>query len=130
MTQETREQRRRVERIIGRTLQGGVILAALLGILGGALFLLRHGQETPDYRVFQSEPAALRSPRGIVQAAAEGDPRAFIMLGLLVLIATPIVRVLLSVVIFAVERDRVYVVITLTVLAILAWSLFGRSAVT
>jgi len=45
------------------------------------------------------------------------------MLGLLLLIATPIARVAFSVVAFLVERDRVYVLITIIVLALLVLSL-------
>ncbi len=61
-----------------------------------------------------------------MRTALRGDPRAFIMLGLLVLIATPIVRVMLSAALFAVERDTFYVAVTLIVLSVLAWSLLGR----
>jgi uncharacterized membrane protein len=46
-----------------------------------------------------------------------------IQFGLLVLIATPIVRVILAVAAFAIERDGLYVVIGLIVLAILTYSL-------
>lgn len=54
-------------------------------------------------------------------------PQAFIALGLLLLIATPVLRVAASVVAFAIERDRLYVVITLVVLAILITSfLLGK----
>lgn len=49
-------------------------------------------------------------------------PQAFITLGLLLLIATPVMRVAVSVVAFAIEHDRLYVVITLVVLAILITS--------
>jgi len=52
-------------------------------------------------------------------------PIAFAQAGLLVLVATPVVRVMASVVAFALERDRLYTAITLAVLAILLISLFG-----
>jgi hypothetical protein len=45
-------------------------------------------------------------------------------IGLVVLIATPVVRVLVSVIGFALERDRLYVLITATVLIIVLASLF------
>jgi uncharacterized membrane protein len=51
------------------------------------------------------------------------DPLALIQLGLFLLIATPVARVILSVAAFAVERDRVYVAITTLVLAILLYSI-------
>jgi uncharacterized membrane protein len=51
--------------------------------------------------------------------------RGIIQLGLLLLIATPVARVAISVVAFAVQRDRLYVAITLLVLAILLCSLMS-----
>jgi uncharacterized membrane protein len=52
-------------------------------------------------------------------------PIAFAQAGLLVLIATPVVRVMASVVAFVLGRDRLYAAITIVVLAILLASLFG-----
>jgi Predicted membrane protein len=52
-----------------------------------------------------------------------GDPTAVIQLGAILLIATPIARVVFAVVGFALERDRFYVVVSLTVLAVLLASL-------
>ena len=46
-----------------------------------------------------------------------------VQLGLLLLIATPIARVVLAAVGFAFERDRMYVVVSLIVLAVLLFSL-------
>jgi uncharacterized membrane protein len=45
------------------------------------------------------------------------------------LIATPVARVLLSVLGFALERDWMYVVFTLLVLALLIYTLTSRSGV-
>jgi uncharacterized membrane protein len=47
-----------------------------------------------------------------------------IMLGLLLLVATPVARVVFSVAGFLRERDFLYVVLTLIVLAVLLSSLF------
>ena len=46
-------------------------------------------------------------------------------LGLLLLIATPVARVIFSAIVFAVENDRMYLLFTLLVLAVLLYSLFG-----
>ena len=56
-----------------------------------------------------------------------GRPRGLIQFGLLLLIATPVARVAFSVFGFTQERDWVYVVITLIVLALLVYSLSGGS---
>jgi uncharacterized membrane protein len=61
----------------------------------------------------------------LVTSLSRGRPIAIAQLGLLVLVATPVVRVLASVIGFALEGDRLYAAITLGVLAILLISLVG-----
>lgn len=116
---------RRVEEIIGDLLRAGVISAALVALLGGIVYLVRHGAETPDYRVFLGEPANLRGVSGIIADTRALSGRGIIQFGILLLMATPVARVAFSVVAFALQRDRTYVVITLIVLAVLCFSLFG-----
>jgi uncharacterized membrane protein len=62
---------------------------------------------------------------GIIHTALTGDSRAIMQLGLLLLIATPIIRVMFSVAAFSIEGDRMYVCFTLLVLTVLLYSLFG-----
>ena len=114
---------RRVDEIIGNLLRDGVILAAAVVLLGGVLYLAQHASTVPDYRVFRGEPASLRGVPGIVGDARALDGRGLIQLGLLVLLATPVARVAFSVLAFALQRDRTYVVVTLIVLAVLLYSL-------
>lgn len=113
----------RVEGIIGALLRIGVSAAALVTLLGGAVYLSRHGANMPHYDVFRGEPADLRDVAGIVGEARSLSGRGLIQLGVLLLIATPIARVAFSVVAFALQRDRTYVVISLLVLAVLLASL-------
>jgi len=117
----------RIEIIIGSLLRAGVILAASVVFIGGVLYIARHGHETINYTAFQGEPEALKSIPGVLKGVASGSARAIIQLGLLLLIATPIARVLFSAFAFAFERDYLYVVVTLIVLAILLYSLLGSS---
>lgn len=115
----------RVELAVSWILRAGLYLAAALVLAGGALYLARHGAETPHYRVFEGEPAELTSVDAIARDALAGSAQGVIQLGLLVLLATPVARVAFSVVAFALERDRLYVGVTLLVLAVLAYSLLG-----
>ena len=117
----------RVEQALGNLLRAGVIAAATLVLAGGVYYLVRHGGEVADHRVFRGEPAELRHPSGILESALELRGRGLIQLGLLLLIATPVARVAFSVFAFAVQRDRLYVVLTLIVLAVLLYSLFFAS---
>lgn len=113
-----------VDRALGNLLRAGVILAAAIVLVGGVVYLIRHGGEVPDFSEFRGEPPELRQPSGIVAHALELRGRGLIQLGLLVLIATPVARVVFSVFAFAVQRDRLYVVLTLVVLGVLGYSLF------
>jgi uncharacterized membrane protein len=115
----------RVEAIVGKLLRGGVLLAAAVVLAGGVLYLIRHGTAVPDYRVFYGEPADLRRVSGIINDAIALRSRGIIQLGLLLLIATPVVRVAFSVVAFALLGDRLYVGVTLIVLSVLLYSLMG-----
>jgi uncharacterized membrane protein len=114
-----------VEQIVGTLLRSGVIVAALVVLVGGILYLIRYGATLPDYRVFRGEPLDLRSLSGIVMDAFSFRFRGIIQLGLLLLIATPVARVAFSVLAFALQRDRTYVLVTLIVFAVLMYSLIG-----
>jgi uncharacterized membrane protein len=117
----------RIETLIGTLLRTGVILAASVVLLGAILYLVRHGHEVPHYAAFHGEPERLKSVSGIIHGAFSLSGSAVIELGLLLLIATPVARVAFSAVAFAIERDYMYVVITLIVLGILLYSLLGSS---
>lgn len=111
--------------VVSRLLRTGVALSAAIVFVGGSMFLVRHGLEMPDYRVFRGEPADLRSLRGIFHDALALRGRAIIQLGLLLLIATPVARVAYLVFAFARQRDRLYSTIALIVLVLLAYGWFG-----
>ena len=118
---------RKVEDLVGNLLRAGVFLAALVVFSGAVVYLARHGREPADYRVFHGEPNQLRTIPGVLREAFAFQGRGIIQLGLLLLIATPVARVVLSIVGFAAERDRVYVGFATIVLVILLYSLFGPS---
>ncbi len=105
--------------IIGWILQGGVTLSAIVITLGLLLLPTRPGGLSPQ--------RLLDFPQTLAQVAAgllSLRPQSIIALGLLLLIATPVIRVAASIIAFAFERDRKYVVITFVVLIILLFSVF------
>jgi uncharacterized membrane protein len=116
----------KLEKMVAVVLRTGVLLAAAVVLGGGVCYLIQHGSDAPGDRVFHGVAAEYLSPRAIVVAAAGGDCLAVVQLGLLLLIATPVVRVALSLAGFALERDRTYRVVTALVLAILLFSLAGK----
>ena len=120
----------RMELLISYGLRFGVGLGAAI-ILTGVMQLVRSGQ-TGYAPAFSAGLRALlsyqeagspghfpTSPLAVLRAALLGKPYAIIELGLLTLIATPVLRVALSVFFFGAERDWLYVGITLLVLAVL-----------
>lgn len=112
----------RIERWVATLLRGGVYLAAGVTVLGGIALLIRDGRSIADYRVFRGEPAGLMSLRGVLAGVGRLESQAIVQLGLILLIATPVARVLVSLVAFALQRDRLYVTITAIVLAVLLFS--------
>ena len=107
-----------IERKIHRVLQVGIAVSVLLLAMGLVLDALRGEGISTRVVPVADLPAALGSL----------DPAAFLSLGLIVLIATPFVRVGGSIVTFARQHDRRYVVITSIVLAVMLLSvLVGRA---
>ena len=121
----TAAQDRRMDQIIGTLLRTGVILAAAVVLLGGAVYLAHHHTPVTNYSAFQGEPEEFTTVRSILQQALAFSGPGLIQLGLLILIATPVARVAFSFFAFWSQRDWTYVVITAIVLALLLYSLLS-----
>jgi uncharacterized membrane protein len=135
------EKGQQLDNLISNLLKYGVLLASAVVLFGGIIYLIHHGSELPEYDYFHGEPSQLRSPFEIVKTIlstnnTQVEPlrdslkeilreRAIIQFGLLLLIATPILRVIVSLLFFLRMRDFVYVVITSLVLSALIYSLVG-----
>jgi|ERR1051326_2936858 uncharacterized membrane protein len=115
----------KIESLIANLLRAGVLAAALVVISGAILYLAGYPRAQVDYRTFHGESDELKTAHGIVGCAFTGNALCIMQLGLLLLIATPIVRVVFSAIAFAREGDRMYVLFTLLVLSVLLYSLFG-----
>jgi uncharacterized membrane protein len=116
---------RGIERTVGRLLRVGVTIAAAVVLAGGAFYLVRYGTALPEYRVFRGEPAQLRGVMGVVGEVLTLHSRGVIQLGLLLLVAVPVVRVAFSALAFWRQRDYTYVVVALVVLGLLLFSMAG-----
>ncbi len=114
-----------IQLLIGNVLRWGVILAMSVVFFGGLIYVYRHGHETASYQKFIGEPDFLKNLKGIFRGVLEFKGRAIIQTGILLLIATPITRVLLSILSFLREKDYLYVVITLIVLGIIMGSMLS-----
>ncbi len=107
---------------IGLMLRIGVSVSAAVVFLGGILYLI-HGTALPDYAHFRAD--RLTTVASVFHGLAGLNPSSVIALGILLLIATPVVRVVFCVVGFARQRDRLYVGVSTLVLAILIYSLMS-----
>ena len=109
-------------------LRSGMIISAIVIFIGGVLFLLHHGASVADYSTFHGLPPQFTTLSGIFHNAFQLHALGIIQLGLLLLIATPVSRVLFSVIAFWMERDYLYVVLSGIVLVVLLYSLFVHGA--
>ncbi len=117
-----------IHTVIGELLRLGIIVSSVLVFAGGITFLIRHGGNLANYKVFHSEPVQYRSLSKILLGVMHWKGREVIQLGLIVLIATPTLRILLSLISFIIEKDRLYVAITLVVLAVIIFSMLSGIA--
>ena len=114
-----------LEVVLGRLLRIGVIASAAVVAAGGIALLVAYARWIPDYRAFQNAGSPLRSVAGTLREAFALHPGGIVQTGILLLIATPVLRVVFSLFGFARQRDWLYVMLTLIVLAVLAVGLVG-----
>jgi uncharacterized membrane protein len=114
-----------MDQVVGNLLRAGVLTAAAVVAVGAVLYLVQGGNDHPDYVSFKGEMPGLDTLPAIAAGAMKLQGQAVIQLGLLLLIATPVARVALLLFAFAVQRDRLYVLVTLVVLVVLIISLVG-----
>ena len=113
----------RLESLIGILLRLGVLTAAAIVAISGVLYVAGHLSEPPSYSKFHGESEDLRTIGGILRGSMHLQPDAMIQFGLLLLIATPVLRVALAAVGFYLEGDRLYLGVSIIVLTILLLSL-------
>jgi len=112
--------------IIGRVLRYGVILSGAIIVLGAIGLAATQGSS--EASTLLSYPGSIpnnvpTSPAAFFEGLVALSPLSWIEFGVLLLMATPVSRVLVSVFLFGAERDRTYVLITATVLALLLFSM-------
>jgi len=113
----------RFDLLLAYVLRTGVAVAAGLVITGAVVYFAAGRQALPRFDMFAGEPSDLRSVGGILADARALRGRGLMQLGVLALIATPIVRVAFSAVVFLRQRDWLYTWITLIVLALLLYGI-------
>jgi len=114
--------------VIGKVLRYGVILSGVIIILGTVGLIASNGlSETASYLNYNPNTIPHDGididPAGLFHGLVTFSAFSWIELGVIVLIATPVSRVLISVFLFAAEKDRMYVLITTVVLCLLLFSM-------
>lgn len=116
---------RNIETVLGNLLRIGVIIAGSVVIIGAVLFLVRHGLEIPSYHIFKPDSFNFSDFRDLFRGIITFRSVSIMEIGILLLIATPFLRVLFSVFAFAYEKDYMYVIFTVIVFIILIFSFFS-----
>jgi uncharacterized membrane protein len=111
-----------LELIIGQLLRYGVLLSSLVVAAGAIVYFIRHGYQQPAFDTFRGEPDKMRKPLEMLKAIGHGEGRPLIAFGLLLLILTPITRIVFSIFGYLLEKDYLYVLITGFVLAVILWN--------
>ncbi|WP_246001556.1 DUF1634 domain-containing protein [Mucilaginibacter gracilis] len=114
-----------IELLIGSLLRWGVLLSMVVVIIGGSIYLYRHGHDISHYDTFTGQPDFTRQLKAIFEGVINIRGRAIIQFGIILLIATPITRVLLSAISFTIEKDYLYLGISVIVLSIITISMLG-----
>jgi uncharacterized membrane protein len=107
--------------LLAHVLRTGVVTAAALVVVGAIIYIARGAHVVPQFSYFSGEPGDLRSISGVLADARQLGGRGLMQLGVIALIATPIVRVALSAVVFLRIRDWLYTIVTLIVLVLLLY---------
>lgn len=115
--------------IIGNLLRYGVWISLSVAFIGGIVYLMHHGNDIEDYSVFkENDRNIFEVIAAVVNGVISGRGEFLIFFGIILLFLTPVFRVLLSLFSFIIEKDYLYVVITLIVILIIITSIsFGFS---
>ena len=106
--------------LIGNTLRIGVFTACIIALIGGIWYgVSSSGSALPDYKVFSKGAESYTTFEGIFKSVFAMSATGWVQLGVVVLMLTPVMRVVLSLVDFSIQRDWLYVVITGIVLLII-----------
>jgi uncharacterized membrane protein len=116
----------KMEIAISRMLRTGVSIAAFVVLAGWIVYLWQTHGVQQDYHHFHGIPSPADRLTPVLEGIRHFDSRSIIRLGVLLLIATPIMRVAFCVYSFAMQKDKIYVLISTIVLTVLLYSFFRR----
>lgn len=113
-----------VQIILGTLLRVGVLVSTAVVLLGGIIFLISQSNQIVSFENFKPEEVKFSSVAAIIKGLKTFDGLAIIQFGVLLLIFTPIARVVFSIFSFLMEKDYMYVIIGVIVLCVIITSLY------
>ncbi len=113
-----------VQIILGNLLRVGVIVSTVIVLIGGVILISGSPNQLVSFKSFKPEEAKFSSIATIFLGLRNFDGLAIIQFGVLLLIFTPIARVVFSIFSFLIEKDYMYVLIGLIVLSVIITSLY------
>lgn len=119
---------RDIQVILGTLLRAGVIISMSIVLLGGIIYLVHNKFVITDYAVFKPEQSKFSSIASIFKGVLTFHGDAIVQFGVLMLIFTPIARIVFALFSFLIERDYLYVLIGIIILGIITISLNGGLA--
>ena len=117
-----------IQVLLGTLLRAGVIISMSIVLIGGIIFLIHNNGAITDYKVFTPELSKFSSITEIFAGLLTLQGDAIVQFGVLMLIFTPIARIIFAIFSFLLEKDYLYVLIGFIILAIIAISLSGGLA--
>ena len=120
------DQEHRIEASLSKLLTTGTTLAGLV-MLAGIAWTVLHAPAAPRPRYEHFTPTAEEGKglAAVVASVLKLEPHAIMLGGVLLLMLTPVARVVFTLLAFVFKRDWLYVGMTAVVLGVLAYGLFG-----
>lgn len=115
---------RDLQQWLGTALRVGVLISSAVIFLGGIVFLTTQYHEIVSFSEFKPEKVKFSTIATVFEGLSTFDGLAIIQFGVLLLILTPIARVVFSIFSFLIEKDYLYVIIGVIVLCVIITSLY------
>lgn len=113
-----------LNRSVGNLLRLGVILSVAISIIGFVKLFLEGFKMPKNYSLLETGSSSEKLWGQFWESLCKGEGMAIIQLGILVLIFTPLMRIVFALIGYLKEKDYIYVIISSIVLAIMAISFF------
>jgi len=111
---------------LGNLLRYGVLTALSVVLIGLVLFVFQQGGSTVHYETFVQQPFDFSA---FFSGLMHGNSLSIMALGVLLLILTPVMRVVSAIIGFFWEKDQLYTLISFVVLLIIIFSaILGATA--